>query len=114
MSRAWPNVAAAELVPSHIEQSAVDIIERADKTYLLYSAEGLGDVYELERTTVDPERIPTEIELTSSPNPSSGVQSVTITATLTADYTIPLPHDWLVNPGGSIGFAMPCSIGARQ
>jgi acetolactate synthase-1/2/3 large subunit len=22
------------------------------------------------------------------------------------------PHDWLVNPGGSIGFAMPCSVGA--
>ncbi|HYI11590.1 MAG TPA: Ig-like domain-containing protein [Thermoanaerobaculia bacterium] len=81
----------------YIAQSDVRIVEQADKTYLFYSVEGLGDVYELERTTVSPNRIPTSIALTSSPNPSSGQQAVTVTATLTVDTAGAAPPDGAVS-----------------
>lgn len=74
--------APGEFNPSYIKQHSVSIIEQAGKTYVIYAAEGLGDVYELQRD-LDENRIATSITVTSSPNPSSLAQSVTLTATLT-------------------------------
>ena len=56
------------------------LVEEASKTYLIYGAHGLGDVFELERG--EAVRIPTATSLDLTPNPSSSGTEVSLTATV--------------------------------
>lgn len=76
-----PSAAQGLAIPSRSILQHMRLVEEASKTYLIYSAYGLGDVFELERG--DAVRISTETALDLVPNPSSAGAEVTLTATIT-------------------------------
>lgn len=91
-------VSASSYVQSYTSLYALRIVEWDGRIYLMYSAAGLGDVYELP-VVPETKKIGTTMQLSMSPNPASFGAPVTFTATLTPESLE------ATAPGGEIVFA---------
>jgi hypothetical protein len=83
---------AASYTQSYHALAALELVREAGKVYLMYSATGLGDVYEL------PNVIPTAVALTAPSSTSQVGEPVTYTATLRPESLDAAP------PAGDITF----------